>query len=50
MANIGKRIKEIEVAPAREPDPTFVPEEPAAPQRVPDQPKEPVKACATMLS
>lgn len=46
MAQIGKRIKEIEIQPLAEPDPTFVPEEKPAPERVPD--KEPVKACTSV--
>lgn len=39
MARIGERIKEIEVQPLQEPDPTHVPEEAPAPAPV----KEPVE-------
>lgn len=42
MADIGKRIKKIEVSPHREPDPTYVPQEPA----VPAPEKEPAKVCS----
>jgi hypothetical protein len=48
MANIGKRIREIEVVPVTEPDPTYVPDEPAAPVIEPE--KEPVKACSKVRS
>lgn len=41
MARIGERIKEIEVRPLEEPDPTFVPEE--APAREREPVKEPVE-------
>jgi hypothetical protein len=43
MAKIGKKIREVEVQPVVEPDPTYVPQEPAAP--VPE--KVPVEACFT---
>lgn len=48
MARIGKKIREIEVVPEREPDPTYVPDEPAVPAIQPE--KEPVKACSRVLS
>lgn len=51
MAQIGKKIKKIEIVPEREPDPTFVPDEPSVPERAPANPeKEPAKVCATMSS
>lgn len=50
MAKIGEKIKEIEVHPLREPDPTFVPNEPAAPERVPELEPEPVEACSLVQS
>lgn len=48
MANIGKKIREIEVVPKVEPDPTYVPDEPAAPVIQPE--KEPARACSKVLS
>lgn len=50
MAQIGKRVREIEVQPLEEPDPTFVPDEPPARERTPEPEKEPVKACLSMLA
>lgn len=44
MAGIGKPIREIEVVPLEEPDPTYVPQEqPIDPIKRPD--KEPAHAC-----
>lgn len=43
MGRIGTHIKEIEVQPLREPDPTYVPEEAPAREREPlKEPAEPV--------
>ena len=50
MADIGKKIKEIEVQPFVEPDPTYVPDEPPARERTPKPVKEPAESCSLVRS
>lgn len=47
MANIGKPIRRIEIVPVEEPDPTYVPDEPAVPVEQPE--KEPARGYSALF-